>query len=336
MKIAVVHNIEHSGVINRFGRPNKEMYYRDEIDAFIENLKENGHEVKEFDGDMHLLTHLKSYLPPMTDGEKPEGLVFNLAYGIQGNNRYAHIPAMLEMAGVPYTGSGPMTHAIALDKEMTKRVLLQCGIPTPRFIVVDGTTNAETLTNHNLMFPLIIKPKDEAASFGISVVDNEDELVTNTRATMDEYDQPLVVEEYHNGRELNVAILGNGETLEAFEPVEIDFNASGDRFQSFAGKKGGRYQHICPAEISDTLKHELQDISKKTFNILKCCDYARIDFRLDKEERPYVLEINSMAAIHRKGSFFHAAKVAGYTYSGMLHKMVNGARDRYQQSEYNK
>ncbi len=329
MKIAVVHNIEHSGVINHFGRPNREMYYRDEIDAFIENLKGNSHEVEEFDGDIYLLNNLKSYLPPMEQGRKPEGLVFNLAYGIQGNSRYAHIPGMLEMAGVPYTGSGPLTHSIALDREMTKRVLLQGEIPTPRFIVVDPTTSTETLKQHGLNFPLIIKPKDEAASFGISVVDNDNDLATNVRVTIEEYDQALVVEEYHDGRELNVALLGNGSTLEAFEPVEIDFNNSGDRFQSFAGKKGDRYKHVCPADISPRLKQDLQDISKKTFNLLKCCDYARIDFRLDKKERPYVLEINSMAAIHRKGSFFHAAKAAGYTYSGMLQKMVNGARDRY-------
>lgn len=329
MKIAVVHNIEHSGVINRFGRPNKEMYYRDEIDAFIETLIKDEHQVEEFDGDIYLLNKLKSFLPPMEQGKRPGGLVFNLAYGIQGNSRYAHIPAVLEMAGVPYTGSGPLTHSIALDKEMTKRLLLQGGIPTPRFFVVDRESNYETLRQHGLTFPLIIKPKDEAASFGISVVDNEEELIKNVAATIDEFDQALVVEEYIDGRELNVALLGNGRTLEAFAPVEIDFKKTGDRFQSFSGKKSTRYGHICPADIPDSLKKELQDIAKKTFNLLKCCDYARIDFRLDAKENPFVLEINSMAAIHRKGSFFYGAKEAGYDYQGMLHKMVNGAIERY-------
>ena len=150
MKIAVVHNIEHSGVINRFGRPNKEMYSRKEIDAFIETLQRDKYQVEEFDGDIYLLYKLKSFLPLIEQNKRPEGLVFNLAYGIQGNSRYAHIPSMLEMAGVPYTGSGPLTHAIALDKEMTKRILDQNGIPTPRFIVIDKETSPETLKQHGL------------------------------------------------------------------------------------------------------------------------------------------------------------------------------------------
>ncbi len=329
MKIAVVHNIEHSGVINRFGRPNKERYYRQEIDAFIETLKKDKHQVEEFDGDIYLLSKLKSFLPPIERDKKPEGLIFNLAYGIQGNSRYAHIPAMLEMAGVAYTGSDPLTHAIALDKEITKRLLLQGGIPTPRFIVVDKETSTEMLKKNGLIFPLIIKPKDEAASFGISVVDDEKELINNVLSTIDEFDQALVVEEYLNGRELNVALIGNGSTLEIFDPVEIDFNNSGDRFQSFTGKKTAKYGHICPADIPEHLSQKLKILAKKTFNLLKCRDYARVDFRLDANDKPYVLEINSMAAIHREGSFFHAAKHAGYDYQGMLHKMINETIDRY-------
>ncbi len=329
MKIAVVHNIEHSGVINRFGRPNKEMYFRKEIDAFIETLQRDKHQVEEFDGDINLLYKLKSFLPLIEQNKKPEGLVFNLAYGIQGNSRYAHIPAMLEMAGVPYTGSGPLTHAIALDKEMTKRILDQNGIPTPRFIVIDKEASSETLKQHGLTYPLIIKPKDEAASFGISVVDDEKELLSNVSSTIEDFDQALVVEEYLDGREFNVALLGNGATLEIFDPVEIDFNNSGDRFQSFTGKKSAKYRPICPADIPDSLSQELQKIAKKTFNLLKCCDYARIDFRLDANGKPYVLEINSMAAIHREGSFFHAAQEAGYDYQGMLRQMITGAMDRY-------
>ncbi len=329
MKIAVVHNIEQSGVINQFGRPNKELYYRNEIDAFIETLQKDKHLVEEFDGDIFLLSKLQSFLPPIKQGKKPEGLVFNLAYGIQGNSRYTHIPAMLEMAGVPYTGSGPLTHAIALDKEMTKRILLQSGIPTPRFFMADNKTSPEMLKQHGLTFPLIIKPKDEAASFGISVVNDEKELLSNVLSTIDEFEQSRVIEEYLEGRELNVALLGNGSTLEIFNPVEIDFNNSGDRFQSFTGKKNARYEHICPADIPESLSEELREIAEKTFNTLKCRDYARVDFRLDANEKPYVLEINSMAAIHREGSFFYATKKSGYDYQGMLRKMINGAIDRY-------
>lgn len=330
MNIAVVHNINQGGVINRFGRLNREMYYRNEIDAFITTLRNSHSRVEEFDGDTFLFQKLEAFLPPITDAQKPDGLVFNLAYGIQGENRYTHIPAMLELAGVPYTGSGPLSHSIALDKEITKRILLQAGIPTPGFVVIEDETDGEKVKRHGLDYPLIIKPKNEAGSFGISVVDDEQELMANVAATLKEYSQPLVVEEYLNGRELNVGLLGNGSTLEVFEPVEIDFSNSGERFQSFKGKKSGRYGHICPADIPEDLRAELQDLARQTFNLLRCCDYARIDFRLDSSMKPFVLEINSMAAIHDKGSYYHGAQRAGYTYQTMLNTMVETAMKRYE------
>jgi len=329
MKIAVVHNIVQNGVINRFGRLNQEMYYRNEIDDFLTNLENSGFEVQEFDGDIFLFQKIVDFLPPCQSGKKTEGIVFNLAYGIQGESRYTHIPAMLEMAGVPYTGSSPLSHALALDKEMTKRLLMQTGIPTPGFIVVENETDMETVANHALCYPLIIKPKNEAGSFGISVVNNAEDLKENILKTLKEYEQPLVVEEYLNGRELNVGLLGNGKTIEVFEPVEIDLSTSGELFQSLKGKKDGSYVHICPADIPEGLKCELQDIAKRTFTLLRCHDYARVDFRLDSEMKPYVLEINSMAAIHKKGSYYDGAKMAGYNYQGMLEKMVDVAISRY-------
>lgn len=329
MKIAVVHNINQNGVINHFGRLNKEMYLRHEIDSFISTLKNNHFQVDEFDGDKFLFKNLESYLPPIENGKRPKNLVFNLAYGIQGNSRYTHIPAMLELAGVPYTGSDPLAHSIALDKEMTKRILLQAGIPTPDFIVVAKESDLEALQFHGLKFPLIIKPKNEAGSFGISVVNNDKELQENLKDTLKVYGQALVVEEYLGGREFNVGLLGNGDTLEAFDPVEIDFKNSTDLFQSATGKKDGRYGHSCPADILESLTKELQKIAKETFTLLKCRDYARVDFRLDSDMKPYVLEINSMAAIHENGSYFHGARRAGYDYQGMLAKMIEVAINRF-------
>lgn len=329
MKIAVVHNIDQNGVINHFGRLNKEMYYRDEIDLFISTLKKDQFIVKEFEGDKSLFQNLESFLPPIAANRKPAALVFNLAYGIQGNSRYSHVPAMLEMAGVPYTGSGPFTHSLALDKEMTKVVLLQGGVPTPRFFMVSTHAEYQEYSDHGLRYPLIIKPKDEAASFGISVVDNEVELCWNIKKTQKKFNQDLLVEEFISGRELNVAILGNGPSAEVLNPVEIDFTASGDRFQTNVGKKGGNYGHICPADIPLELSDMLKELALKTFLLLKCNDYVRVDFRLDENLNPYVLEVNSMAAIHKKGSFFIAATEAGYNYQGMLHRMIEVTMSRY-------
>ncbi|MDH3329326.1 MAG: ATP-grasp domain-containing protein, partial [Desulfobulbaceae bacterium] len=262
-------------------------------------------------------------------GEKPEGIALNLAYGIQGNSRYTHVPSILEMAGIPYTGSAPLAHSVSLDKEMTKRILLQSGIATPRFVLLDKKLDQKDAEQFELTYPLIIKPENEAASFGISVVDSPEKLVEAVDRTLDEFHQPLLIEEFLCGREFNVGVLGNGSALEVFDPVEIEFTESGYCFQSFDGKKNGSYRHICPADIPDTLKNELKEIARKTFQALKCNDYARIDFRLDQDMRPYVLELNSMAAVHQNGSFFHAARNAGYDYSSMLDKIIEVATARY-------
>jgi len=329
MQIAVIHNINQENVINHFGNPNREMYYRNEIDKVLEVLKIKGHEVKDFDGDKFLIHNLESFFPAARNGDKPQGIVLNLCYGIQGNSRYTHIPSLLEMMGIPYTGSGPLAHSVALDKELTKRILLQSGIATPEFVLVDKTIDKQWVDELQLTFPLIVKPENEAASFGISVIDEPGQMIQVINETLEEFRQPLLLEEFINGREFNVAILGNDDTLEIFDPVEIDFGESGDRFQSFFGKKQGSYRHICPPDIDDALKHELQDIAQRVFLVLKCSDYARIDFRLDQDEKPNVLELNSMAAIHKQGSFFLAARNAGYDYAGMMDQIIKVASARY-------
>ncbi len=329
MYIAVIHNINRSKVINRIGTQNREMYFRDEIDKVIKALRSKKHVVKDFDGDKLLIQSLEAFLPKLNNGTKPNGIALNLAYGIQGNSRYTHVPSILEMAGVPYTGSAPLAHSIALDKEITKRILLQSGIATPRFILIDRKINQEKADQLNLSYPLIIKPENEAASFGISVVENSEQLVKAVTNTLSEFHQPLLIEEFLSGREFNVGVLGNGVTLEIFDPVEIDFCDSGHCFQSYEGKKNECYRHVCPPDISDKLKNELKKIAAHAFTVLKCSDYARIDFRLDQDMNPYVLELNSMAAIHQRGSFFLAARNAGYNYPGMIDKMIEVATARY-------
>lgn len=329
MLVAVIHNINQSNVVHRFGIQNREMYFRDEIDDVILALQNKNHVVEDFDGDKFLIPKLESFIPAAKNGSIPEGIALNLAYGIQGNCRYSHIPSILEMAGIPYTGSTPLAHSLALDKEMAKRILLQAGILTPRFVHVDRKMSDKEAELLGLTYPLIIKPENEAASFGISVVNNSTELVSAVSSTLDDFHQPLLIEEFLCGREFNVGVMGNGDLLEVFDPVEIDFTGSNQCFQSYEGKKQGCYSHICPPDIPDSMKKDLKEIAIQSFTALKCNDYARIDFRLDKKQRPHVLELNSMAAIHRKGSFFIAASHAGYDYSSMLNKIIKVANRRY-------
>jgi D-alanine-D-alanine ligase len=123
-------------------------------------------------------------MPPAADG-LPGGMVFNMAYGVQGDCRYTHVPAMLEMAGVPYTGSTPLGHALALDKVVTKDLLLQAGLPTPRYkVMVTGTDSVG-----ELRFPLVVKPRHESTSFGLARVNDRAELAHAVRAVVEAYRQ---------------------------------------------------------------------------------------------------------------------------------------------------
>lgn len=325
MKIAVIYNISHKGVINVFGRQNREQYRVEEIEAVVEALRQQKHLVETFEGDKFLIEKLEAFMPRVLKGEIP-GLVFNLAYGIQGESRYTHIPSLLEMLGVPYLGSGPLAHSIALDKAMTKLVLSRAGLPTPAFqVFTDGAQQLDP----SLRFPMIVKPKDEAVSFGIQVVHDETALRHAVATTLEEFRQPALVEEFLTGRELNIGLLGNGEQIEVLPLLEVDFGDSEERFQTFDTKKQHRYAYICPAQLPAELTREIQEIAKRAFATVGCRDCARVDLRLDEQGRPSILEINSMAAIHRNGSFFAAAQQAGYDYPKMINRMVEVAAQRY-------
>ncbi|MFH1883785.1 MAG: hypothetical protein ABIL62_13895 [Planctomycetota bacterium] len=171
MKIAIVYNHDFQNVINLFGIPNKERIGQNTIKRIANALKAGGHQVKAIEGDKDLINKLEDFMPRVLKGEQP-GLVFNLSYGIQGQARYTHVPSILEMVGIPYVGSGPLAHGMALDKVVAKTIFRQHGLPTPDFTVVDSLENMTC----DLIYPLIVKPKNESVSFGVRIVNNEEEL----------------------------------------------------------------------------------------------------------------------------------------------------------------
>src|SRR5215813_6632518 len=152
MKIAVVQNRSRLGVNNKFGLRCFERYGERTIRSVADALRRNGHEVLVCEGDNSLLATLQAFMPA-DPKQNPTGMVFNMSYGIQGNCRYTHVPAMLEMAGVPYTGSSPLGHALALDKVITKDLIRTAGVPTPDYRVMrPGDTNFS-----GMRFPVVVK-----------------------------------------------------------------------------------------------------------------------------------------------------------------------------------
>lgn len=326
MKIAIIYNRESKAVINLFGLPNREKYGLKTIGIIKDAIRQCGHQVKTFEGDKNIIKNLEDYMPAVVSGERP-GLVLNLSYGIQGKSRYTHIPSILEMIGIPYIGSDPLSQGLALDKVITKMILVQKGIPTPRFTVLE---KPDDLFNEELEYPLIVKPKDEAVSYGLKIVHNLSELREGAQEIYKMFNGPTLVEEYIDGREINVGVLGNNP-VRALPPLELIFK-EGSKIYTYEDKsaKGKlRVEKQCPAELTESETSYIQSLAIATFKALGCNDSARIDFRIDKDGNPFVLEINSMASLSPNGSFVTAAEKAGLDYKNLVEELIRISSKRY-------
>lgn len=326
MKVAIVYNRQSKNVINLFGQPNQEKIGKKTIQKVLNALKSAKHQAIALEGDKELIQHLEDFMPRVIKGERP-GIVFNVSYGIQGEARYTHVPGILEMVGIPYVASGPLAHSLALDKVVSKTIFRQFGLPTADFTVLTDPGFKPPL----LPYPLIVKPKNEAVSFGIRVVHNIDELREAAQNIFDRFAQPVLVEPYIDGREINVGLLGN-DPPEAFPPAEIIFEGDGLRVYSYEDKTGRSGRDIrvqCPADLPPEKTREAQEIAKKAFQVLGCRDCARVDMRMDHQGHLYILEINSLPSLGEHGSYTHAAAAVGLDYQALINRLVEVAVARY-------
>jgi D-alanine-D-alanine ligase len=331
MKVAVVYNPDAKGIINVFGIQNREWYPRETIERAVRALEKGGHEVELIAGDRHLLSKLNKFLPKLST-KHANGLVLNMALGIQGKCRYTHVPALLEVAGIPYTCSSPLGHILAMDKVVAKQIFIASGLPTPNYRVFSSPDERA----HSLEFPLIVKPRGEAASFGVKIVYDEPALREAVDRTLNEYKQTVLVEECIQGREINVGILGN-DPPEPFPVLELLLDGGKDQVYNheakFARSSRNKVKKICPADLPPETAASVQKIAVQAFQALNVYDFARVDFRLDEFNRPYILEVNSMASLNPGSSFVTAARKAGYTYDQLVNKIVEVAHQRYAAEE---
>jgi D-alanine-D-alanine ligase len=323
MKVAIIYNKDLSGVINRFGMQNKETYNPATINRVADALENGGHNVAVIDGSMGVIQYLQEFMPRVIQGERM-GMVFNMAYGIQGESRYTHIPSMLEMLGIPYIGSSPAGHTLALDKVTTKILIQKHGLPTPDFWVISRPDEDMSAVE----FPAIVKPKMEAVSFGLKVVYNLQELKEAVSFIIEEFQQAALVEVFIRGREFAVGLLGNNPP-EAFPVLEIDLENDPDAIQTVENKRTTPRGKICPADLPDDIADDIVRISIAAFNALQLRDFARVDLRMDKDNNLYILEINSMASMGPTGSYVHAAGIAGYDFKMLVNKMLDAGVVRY-------
>ncbi len=327
MKIAVVYNRDSQNVINLFGVPNRERIGHKTIKRISDALKAGKHQVKEVEGDKDLIERLGDFMPKVLKGELP-GLVFNVSYGIQGQARYAHVPSILEMIGIPYVGSGPLAHGLALDKVVAKIIFRQHDLPTPEFVVLNSW---EDELSPDLSFPMVVKPKNESVSFGVTVVHNESELREAARTIFEAFKQPVLAERYIEGREINVGLIGNNPS-EAFPPVELLFPEDGPAiytYQDKVHKSGREIGFECPANVSEEMAEKAQKLARRAFEVLGCYDCARVDMRLDAEENLQLLEVNSLPSLGEHGSYTIGAQRVGLDFPALVNRLVEVASTRY-------
>lgn len=321
MKVAVVYNRDLSGVINVAHVQNKETYDPSTVEAVAAALERGGHNVRLIDGNMHIIERLREFMPRVVAGDRP-GMVFNMAYGIQGVSRYTHLPAMLEMLGVPYVGSNPQAHALALDKVIAKVLFQTQGISTPKFWNFATPDDVHP----DLTYPVIVKPKMEGMSLGITRANNHKELRAAVSKIIRQFKQHVLVEQLIAGREFTVGLLGNAD-VEALPVVELDLGGNPSKIRADEGNQPLR--KICPAPLSKAQTARLQDLARRSFQALGLHDYGRIDVRMDQAGTPYVLEINSMADLGRDGAYVFSAKHAGYDFDALINRVLNVAAARY-------
>ncbi|MFH1365519.1 MAG: D-alanine--D-alanine ligase [archaeon] len=307
------------------------------IEGIKKAIEANGNKVHMIEANDEAYLELKK----LKDKKKVD-LVFNIAEGFYGEAREAQIPAMLEMLQIPYTGSGPQTLAITLDKSRTKEILSYYQIPCANFQVF---SSEKEKIKKGLNFPMLVKPIMEGSSKGImnnSLVKNKQQLVKNVREVVAKYKQFAVVEEFLKGREFTVGVIVKKGIPVVLPIIEVTFDGlpkNMNKFYSYEAKwfyddpSKGEDPLVCPAKISKELKMKIEDTALRTFRALRCKDMARVDMRLNSRGVPCVLEVNALPGMIpdpvENSNFPKAARTAGISYNQMIGMIIDSAKRRY-------
>lgn len=265
-------------------------------------------------------------------------LVFNVCETFADDYRMeVNVAALMEMAQVRYTGSGVAGLLLAQDKILTKQLLGYHEVPTPTFATFDGETFE---TNGRMAFPLIVKPAKSDASLGIgrhSVVNDWDELTKRVREIRREFGDEALAEEFIDGREIYVTLLGTATKPEILPAVELDWGEwdprvpkVSDRQVKFGEVTPGSPRLVMAQNLSDDLKGRIERAALLAFRALKQRDYARVDMRIDaRTSEPYVLEVNPNPYLERDSELAMAAQDRGMSYSQLIGRVIESAASRY-------
>jgi D-alanine-D-alanine ligase len=263
-------------------------------------------------------------------------LVFNLCETFADDYRLeVNVAAVLELARMPFTGSGTAGLLLAQDKILSKQLLQFHGVLTPRFATFDGTSFE---AHGDLSFPLIVKPARSDASMGLGVERDMEGLARRVRMIREQYDDEALAEEFIEGREVYVGVLGDHAKPQVLPVVELDFGSKwsrkrmkiADRDVKFGPEGPGEPQLVMPRDLSDELRGRIERAAVTAFRALKLSDYARIDFRVSSAtNEPYLLEVNPNPYLEAKCEVAMGAREIGLSYPQLIQHIVETAARRH-------
>lgn len=274
-------------------------------------LTELGYQVQSLDYDARFIDAVRDFQPDV---------VFNALHGPGGED--GQIQGLLDYLGIPYTGSGIEAAALAMDKHLTKKLCAAEGLPTAAWDLFDLTGGTLPLLPGSLDLPLVIKPRFEGSSEGVTIVHTHEEWSKAMLTAAEEYTE-ILAEEYLVGHEFTCAVLGE----EALPVVEIIANRDG--FYSYDAKyAAGGSTHIVPARIGEDLAARIQMLALSTHRLLGLRDYSRTDFIVSNEGRPYILEINTLPGLTPTSLLPEACNAAGISFPALVDRLIGYALGR--------
>ncbi|MDN5325820.1 MAG: D-alanine-D-alanine ligase [Moorella sp. (in: firmicutes)] len=273
-----------------------------------------GHQVITIDLDREVVARLKDFAPDV---------VFNALHGKPGED--GSVQGLLEVLGLPYTGSRVLASAITMDKIMTKRILLQAGIPTPGFLAWTGAeynTGKEEIKAailKELGLPVVIKAPTQGSTIGTFIVREEGELEPAIAGAL-KYDQSFMAEAYLSGPEITAAVLGNRKP-QVLPLIEI---VSHTGFYDYQAKyTPGLSDHIIPPRLPDDVLAATASLAGRTYTLLGCRGFARVDFIVAGGREPQVIEVNSVPGMTATSLVPDAARAAGLEFPDLVQKIVD-------------
>jgi len=274
-------------------------------------LQSLGYEAKSVDYDERFIDAMREMKPDV---------VFNALHGPGGED--GHVQALLEYLSIPYTGSSVEAAALSMDKHLTKKLLAAEGLPTAAWDLFELAGGTLPLLPGSLDLPLVVKPRFEGSSAGVTIVRTHEQWTNAMLAASKSYSE-ILAEEYIDGREMTCGVLGE----EALPIVEIVANRDG--FYSYDAKYAdGGSTHIVPARIDEDLAARLQMLALSTHRLVGLRDYSRTDFIVSRDNRPYLLEINSLPGLTPHSLIPDACGAIGITFESLIDRLIGYALER--------